>query len=114
MKSSDYTSAAIKINGITPNVDIAYNTAVVAGHENNVACYLNDAMEAMTVRNNIFLARDNGLVYRTYKDADAAAITFSNNVLHNQRNCVCADKQQYETRIVQRLDAESERAEQLQ
>ena len=39
-------------------------------------------MEAMTVRNNIFLARDNGLVYRTYKDADAAAITFSNNVLH--------------------------------
>lgn len=82
VKSSDYTSAAIKINGITPNVDIAYNTAVVAGHENNVACYLNDAMEAMTVRNNIFLARDNGLVYRTYKDADAAAITFSNNVLH--------------------------------
>lgn len=82
VKSSDYTSAAIKVNGKTPNVDIAYNTAVVAGHENNVACYLNDAMEAMTVRNNIFLARDNGLVYRTYKDADAAAITFSNNVLH--------------------------------
>lgn len=82
VKSSVSNSAAIKINGITPNVDIAYNTAVVAGHENNIACYLNDAMEAMTVRNNIFLARDNGLVYRTYRDADAAAITFSNNVLH--------------------------------
>ena len=87
VKSSDYTSAAIKINGITPNVDIAYNTAVVAGHENNVVCYLNDAMEAMTVRNNIFLARDNGLVYRTYKDADAAANHILQQRAPHQRNC---------------------------
>lgn len=82
VKSSDYTSACIKINGKTPNVDIAYNTGVVAGHASNVACYLNDSMEAMTVRDNIFIARDNGLVYRTYRDSDPSNVTFSNNVLY--------------------------------
>ena len=81
---SDYTSSCIKINGKTPYVDIAYNTGVVAGHASNVACYLNDSMEDMTVRNNIFIARDNGLVYRTYRDTDASAVTFSNNVLYTE------------------------------
>ena len=82
VNSSETTSAALKINGKTTYVDIAYNTLVVGGDASNVACYLNDEMVDFNVCNNIILARDGGLVYRLYKDTYVSGIKFSNNVCH--------------------------------
>ena len=80
------TSAGIKLSSASTNVNIAYNTVLMSGKEDNsamgVAMWLNNTTTNVTIVNNILINTEGGFVYRFYKDNCIDGVTFSNNNLY--------------------------------
>ena len=84
---ADATSAGIKLSSASSHVDIAYNTVLItkaasAQSGQGVALWLNNTTTAVTVRNNLLMEKEEGYVYRFYRDNCYEGVSFSNNMLY--------------------------------